>query len=180
MKFLIVLLLGLVLTSSNALGSNAAFPSNGKLNRAESVLAGHPSTVWCSSTAYEWDTLVRAEGFPGGGSSVDAFVRASNLSEVLSGPSVCRTTYYALRVGQAKVRLPPLGRAINVLTHEAQHLRGIRAEDTAEACAKLRFATMANVLLGVKYYSVRMRAIVNSALYYSSLKAPKYQGGRCS
>lgn len=153
------------------------WPESPKLNGALSAAAGREVRVRCYRDDTAWDVRVRSAGYPGG-SVVDALTyRGSSETEV--APRRCRALFYALRVGAAKANLAPLGFAVNVLSHEAAHLRGIEDEATAEACGRKTIALVTNRAFGVRYSTALMRRIVNEGLYFTRFKPANYQGGTC-
>lgn len=153
------------------------WPESPKLNGALSTVVGRSVRVRCYRDDTAWDVRVRSAGYPGG-QFVDALTfRGSSETEV--APQRCRALYYALRVGAARANLTPLGYAVNVLSHESSHLRGIEDEATAEACGRKRIANFTNLAFGVKYRTTLMRRIVNTGLTYTIFKPSIYQGGTC-
>lgn len=153
------------------------WPESPKLNGALGAVAGRDARVRCYRDELAWDVRVRSAGFPGG-ATVDALTyRGSSETEV--APRRCRTLYYALRVGAAKANLAPLGWAVNVLSHEAAHLRGIEDEATAEACGRKTLALVINRAFAVRYRTTLMRRIVNEGLRFTAFKPANYRGGTC-
>lgn len=170
--------LALLLTST-ALASAALFPTNVRIETTVSLVAGKPAHVLCYNSDSDWNYRVQT-AFSGHytGAQIRAFTYAgSSVTEV--SPAICRTAYYALRVGYANVNLARLGAVIDVFSHEPNHMTGLTNEAQTEACAKRYFAFVAHALLGVKYHTTSMRRIVNSALSYSATLDPNYQGGSC-
>lgn len=153
------------------------WPESPKLNGALSQIVGRNVRVRCYRDEAAWDVRVRSAGYPGG-RVVDALTyRGSSETEV--APHRCRALYYALRVGAARVNTTPLGFAVNVLSHESAHMRGIEDEATAEACGRRRIANVTNLAFGVRYRTPLMRQIVNAGLTYTTFKPANYQGGTC-
>lgn len=153
------------------------WPESPKLNGALSQIVGRNVRVRCYRDEAAWDVRVRSAGYPGG-RVVDALTyRGSSETEV--APQRCRALYYALRVGAARANVTPLGFAVNVLSHEGAHLRGIEDEATAEACGRRRIANITNLAFGVKYRTDLMRRVVNAGLALTAYKPPTYQGGTC-
>lgn len=153
------------------------WPESPKLNGALSQIVGRSVRVRCYRDDLAWDVRVTSAGYPSGG-LVDALTfKGSSETEV--SPRRCRALYYALRVGAARANVTPLGFAVNVLSHEAQHLRGIENEATAEACGRKRIANLTNLAFGVRYRTDLMRRIVNAGYLLTGYKPPIYQGGSC-
>lgn len=153
------------------------WPESPKLNGALSTIVGRSVRVRCYRDDTAWDVRVRTAGFPGG-AYVDALTfRGGSETEV--APRRCRALYYALRVGAAGANVVPLGYAVNVLSHEGSHLRGIENEATAEACGRKRIANLTNLAFGVRYRTDLMRRIVNAGYELTRFKPVNYQGGTC-
>lgn len=178
MKFktvMIVALLGLVLVAA----AHAAFPPSRIVDSTVSAIAARPAHVVCYNSDVEWDARVNVV-YHGAyrGWQIRAFTYPGD-SQIEVNPLLCRTLYYALRVGQSRVDKTKLGVVIDVLSHEPNHVAGMKNEADTEACARRYFARSTNMLFGVKYHTPRMRTLVNSALAYSHTLDQIYQGGTC-
>lgn len=153
------------------------WPESPTLNKALGTIVGRNVRVVCYRDPGAWDVRVRSAGFPGG-AYIDALTYLG-AAETEVAPQRCRALYYALRVGASAANPAPLGYAVNVLSHEAAHLRGIKDEAVAEACGRKLIANMTNLAFGVKYRTPLMRRIVNFGLSWTLVKPPAYQGGTC-
>lgn len=159
--------------------AHASFPPSPRVDSTVSNIAGRASHVVCYNSDAEWNARVSVV-YHGAyrGDQIRAFTYPGN-AQIEVGPIICRTLYYALRVGQSKVNPTKLGAVIDVLSHEPNHVAGVRDEAQAEACARRFFAFTTHSLFGVKYHTEAMRLLVNEALSYSRSLAPIYQGGAC-
>lgn len=158
----------------------AAFPSNQRVDSTVSVIAGRPAHVVCYNDDAAWDARVR-DAFHGAvtGPQIRAFTYpGKNPIEV--SPPICRTLYYALRVGPAKVSKAKLGAVIDVISHEPNHVAGLADEAQTEACARRYFGfTTHSLFPTVTYHSALMRTLTAAALDYSRSLPSTYQGATC-
>jgi hypothetical protein len=130
-------------SSANQAKAEAAF------SREASLIAGHPAEVTCDTTGQQVGVVQDADG------RAEVGGRQAYLT-----PEIC-DTLYQLAFKDRVQSFPRTARAIAVLGHEAQHLRGVRNEGLAN-CYGFQSGVGIGVNLGLS--ESRARAMMREQL----------------
>jgi hypothetical protein len=130
-------------SSANRAKAEAAF------SREASLIAGHPAQVTCDTTGQQVGVVQDADG------RAEVGGRQAYLT-----PGIC-DTLYQLAFKDRVQSFPRTARAIAVLAHEAQHLRGVRNEGLAN-CYGFQSGVELGVNLGLS--KSRARAMMREQL----------------
>ena len=130
-------------SSANQAKAEAVF------SREASRVAGHPATVTCDKSGQQVGYVQDADG-----------VAEVGGKQAYLTPSICNTLYQLAFKDQVR-SFPRTARAIAVLAHEAQHLKGVRNEGLAN-CYGFQNGVQIGVNLGLP--ESRARAMMREQL----------------
>lgn len=131
------------------------------------TVAGYDADVQCLSDS-EWRTLLDTTG-RGSWTSGMAGITWPDLHRARFPQSVCD----AISQGTGN---PSLVLALQIVAHEASHLRGVTSERVAECWGMLWVADLAQRFYGVEFFTLQSDTMIATAVYNRSVLPAEYQG----
>lgn len=140
-----------------------------------------PAATACAATEDEWAQTLMNAGLQGHSDSNYYYgFSYPQRSDVYYAPRVCVGLRRGLNATYRRSNPGRVAWAVNVVVHEAMHVRLIsHNEATTEACAAKYLPVALNRLYRIKYHTAEMRLLTGRALTMRRQMPAAYQGGRC-
>jgi hypothetical protein len=136
-------------------------------------VAQKPVNVYCATTTSAWQDFLVAENEPADSLDAHGLTTTVGGTDAYIDAEGCATLHRRLR--GLTVSLPILGAVLDVVTHEAIHMRGTADEGQTECASIQALSAFVVHSWGFKKNSPAFRQVMNGAWSYHRRLAPQYR-----
>lgn len=149
----------------------AGFTENATLNARAAYVAGKPVHAYCTNDGTAWQNFVTSSGDTMPAGETFGVTPTVGGTETYLAPQTCAPIRARMR-GRKPSSLAALGGALDILTHEAIHLRGSSDEGQTECAAIRTLPAFLVARWGFRKNSPAFREVMRGArLYHDQLPA---------
>ena len=137
-------------------------------------VAQKPVQAFCATSDSVWQAYIASiGGLPSGVTSVFGYTPTVGGDSTYLAPATCATI--TLRLQKRRVSLPTLGAALDVVTHESLHMRGLTDEGVTECDAIHTLPSFLVARWGFRKGSPAYTRVLYGATNFHKRLPPQYQ-----